>query len=275
MYKKRNLYASWNRWRYSYCKLRYCKIYQVLNNLVSNAIKFTNKGSVHLIIKKKKESNGFVEIYTEVADTGIGIPEDKQKTIWDAFTQASNSTNRLYGGTGLGLPIVKSIITAMKSDVFIESEVGKESKFYFTISLKTTSEKEIETISDKKEYKFKGKKILIVEDNLINSMVAKQILTKAGLKVSEVQDGLAAVKAVKKSNFDLVIMDIQMPIMDGYTATSEIRKFNKELPILALSASVFMEVKDKISASRMNGFIFKPFNPEDLLDQIHRVTKNT
>ena len=243
---------------------------QVLNNLVSNAIKFTNKGSVHLIIKKKKESNGFVEIYTEVADTGIGIPEDKQKTIWEAFTQASNSTNRLYGGTGLGLPIVKSIITAMKSDVFIESEVGKGSKFYFTISLKTTSEKEIETISEKKEYKFKGKKILIVEDNLINSMVAKQILTKAGLKVSEVQDGLAAVKAVKKSNFDLVIMDIQMPIMDGYTATSEIRKFNKDIPVIALSASVFMEVKDRIEACGMDGFIFKPFNPDDLLFEIDK-----
>ena len=241
---------------------------QVINNLVTNAIKFTEKGSVTLRITKENETEDSLSLLTEVIDTGIGIPKDKQETIWEAFTQASNTTNRLYGGTGLGLPIVKSIVETMGSEVKVDSEKGNGSRFYFSINLKKTNDNDIEKIIKKKQHNFEGRKILLVEDNLINVMVCKQILEKVMLKVDVANDGLAAVNMVKENNYDAILMDIQMPIMDGYTASLEIRKFNKKVPILALSASVFMEVKHKMNKSGMNGFIFKPFDPEDLLDQI-------
>jgi CheY-like chemotaxis protein len=180
----------------------------------------------------------------------------------------------LYGGTGLGLPIVKSIVEAMGSQVKIESEINKGSRFYFQISLKLATEQELSIKTNKKEYNFKGKKVLLVEDNQINVMVGQQILEKVNLKVEVVNDGLSAVNMVKENYFDLVLMDIQMPIMDGYTASKEIRKFNKEIPILALSASVFMQAKDKMKESGINGFIFKPFDPDDLLNQIENAIKN-
>ena len=248
---------------------------QIVNNLVSNAIKFTDKGKVTLKIKKYFEYDDNVEILTKVTDTGIGIEEDKQQTIWEAFSQASNTTSRIYGGTGLGLPIVKSIVETMDSEIKVESEIGEGSTFYFILDLKVVPEQELEKKTKKRKNNLEGIKVLLVEDNLINVMVGQQILEKAKLIVDVANDGMSAVEKIKEKDYDVVLMDIQMPVMDGYTATKEIRKFNKELPILALSASVFMEVKDKISASGMNGFIFKPFNPEDLLDQIHRVTKNT
>ncbi|PQJ82996.1 ATP-binding protein [Polaribacter glomeratus] len=247
---------------------------QVINNLVTNAIKFTDEGSVTLKIKKQKETINSINILTEVIDTGIGIPKDKQDTIWEAFTQASTTTNRLYGGTGLGLPIVKSIVEAMNSKVKIESMHGTGSRFYFNLDLKLASNTSLNKSNQKKERNFDGKKVLLVEDNLINVMVGKQILEKAKLNVDVVNDGLAAVNKVKENTYDIVLMDIQMPIMDGYQATIEIRKFNKTLPILALSASIFMEVKDKINESGMNGFIYKPFNPEDLLDKIEQAISN-
>lgn len=248
---------------------------QVINNLVTNAIKFTKKGSVTLSIKKTHQTDKKVTLLTEIIDTGIGIPEDKKETIWEAFTQASSSTNRLYGGTGLGLPIVKSIVKAMGSDVKVDSELNKGSRFYFEVTLDIASSEEINTATEKKEYNFEEKHILLVEDNLINIMVCKQILEKEKLKVSIANNGLEAVNMTKESNFDAILMDIQMPVMDGYTATKEIRKFNKDVPIIALSASVFMEVKDQIENSGMNGFVFKPFNPEDLLFQINETINNT
>jgi CheY-like chemotaxis protein/anti-sigma regulatory factor (Ser/Thr protein kinase) len=244
---------------------------QVINNLVTNAIKFTDKGSVTLRIKKEAINDGNVKILTEIIDTGIGIPKDKQESIWEAFTQASSTTNRLYGGTGLGLPIVKSIVESMGSDVKIDSEPGKGSRFYFEVVLKIASENDLKENNFKQTYNFKGRKVLLVEDNQINIMVCKQILEKAELTVEVAYDGLEAVNMVKANQYDIVIMDIQMPVMNGYASSIEIRKFNSKTPIIALSASVFMEVKNRIYESGMNGFIFKPFDPEDLLQQIEEI----
>ena len=244
---------------------------QVVNNLVTNTIKFTDKGSVTLKIVKLGESDGGVLIRTEIIDTGIGISEDQQEKIWEAFTQASSSTNRLYGGTGLGLPIVKSIVEAMGSTVQVESEVGIGSRFYFDLELKLASSQELDQVTQKKVHDLKGKKLLLVEDNQINVMVGKQILEKANLVVDVANDGLIAVDKVRNNNYDVLLMDIQMPVMDGYAASKEIRKFNTNVPILALSASVFQEVKDKMLESGMNGFIFKPFDPIDLLNKIEEI----
>jgi CheY-like chemotaxis protein len=244
---------------------------QVINNLVTNAIKFTNEGSVTLKIKKENKTEENLDLLTEIIDTGIGISEDKQETIWNAFTQASTNTNRLYGGTGLGLPIVKSIIESMGSRVHMASKKDQGSHFYFRLNLKIASDNEVLKTVRKKKYIFNQEKVLLVEDNLINIMVAKQILEKVNLKVEVAHNGLEAVNMAKEKTFDIVLMDIQMPIMDGYTASKKIRKFNKYIPILALSASVFMEVKNKIEESGMNGFIFKPFDPLDLLEKIEEV----
>ena len=241
---------------------------QVVNNLISNAIKFTDKGSVTLKISKKSETERSVCLLTEIEDTGIGISKEQQEKIWEAFTQASVSTNRLYGGTGLGLPIVKRIVETMGGNVQITSKPGEGSCFYFEIELQLASNEELNQSAQKTEYNFNGKQVLLVEDNEINVMVGRQILEKANLKVDVAYDGQQAVNKTKEHPYDVVLMDIQMPVMDGYQAASEIRKFNKKLPILALSASVFMEVKDKIHQSGMNGFIFKPFDPQDLLNQV-------
>ena len=244
---------------------------QVINNLVSNAIKFTKQGSVTLKITKEEDRNGNVHMRTEIIDTGIGITKEQQEKIWQPFAQASISTNRLYGGTGLGLPIVKSIVEAMGSAVHIESEVAQGSRFYFDLEVKSISNEKFNQDSGIKERNLKGRRILLVEDNKINIMVGKQILERANLVVDVAFDGLMAVNMVKENDYCAVLMDIQMPIMDGYTSSIEIRKFNTTLPILALSASVFLEVKSKIEQSGMNGFIFKPFDREDLYNRIEAV----
>ncbi|WP_339626011.1 ATP-binding protein [uncultured Maribacter sp.] len=244
---------------------------QVINNLVSNAIKFTKQGSVTLKITKQEDRNGNVCMRTEIIDTGIGITKEQQEKIWQPFTQASISTNRLYGGTGLGLPIVKSIVEAMGSTVHIDSEVAQGSRFYFDLEVKSISNEKLNQDNGKKGRNLKGRRILLVEDNKINIMVGKQILERANLVVDVAFDGLMAVNMVKENDYCAVLMDIQMPIMDGYTSSIEIRKFNTTLPILALSASVFLEVKSKIEQSGMNGFIFKPFDPEDLYNRIEAV----
>ncbi|HDZ14139.1 hypothetical protein LCGC14_0926050 [marine sediment metagenome] len=244
---------------------------QALNNLVSNAIKFTEKGSVTLKIRKQEDKTGSIVVRIEVIDTGFGIAQEQLENIWEPFTQASVSTSRFYGGTGLGLPIVKSILEAMGSTVEIESEVGNGSRFYFDLELKPASDGKSDDNTDRKERNLKGKRILLVEDNKINIMVCRQVLEKENLVVDVAFDGLMAVTMVRENLYDVVLMDIQMPVMDGYTSAMEIRKFNTTLPILALSASVFLEVKNKIFESGMNGFVFKPFTPEDLFNRIEEV----
>ena len=244
---------------------------QAINNLVSNAIKFTEKGSVTLKIRKQEDKIGSILLRIEVIDTGFGIAHEQLENIWQPFTQASISTDRFYGGTGLGLPIVKSILEAMGSTVKIDSDVGIGSRFYFDLDLKPASDNKSVHNTEKKERNLKGKRILLVEDNKINIMVCRKILEKANLVVEVAFDGLMAVNMVRENSYDVVLMDIQMPVMDGYTCAIEIRKFNTTLPILALSASVFLEVKSKIFQSGMNGFVFKPYTPEDLFNRIEEV----
>lgn len=241
---------------------------QVINNLINNAIKFTDEGKVVLNIRKGIENKGKINVFTEILDTGIGIRKSKQKKIWEPFTQASDSTTRIYGGTGLGLPIVKSIVEAMGSKIILRSKVGKGSRFSFKLKLDIAQKEEVKETTSKKERIFNEERVLLVEDNPINVMVGKQLLEKSKLQVFAVNNGLKAVEKLKEENFDLILMDINMPVMDGYEATREIRKFNTNIPILALSAEVFSEIKDKISDCGMNGFIYKPFTPEDLLSQV-------
>ncbi|WP_051554701.1 response regulator [Maribacter antarcticus] len=244
---------------------------QAMNNIVSNAIKFTEKGSVILKVSNQEDKKGNILVRIEVMDTGFGIAQEQLENIGQPFTQASISTNRFYGGTGLGLPIVKSVVEAKGSTVKIEGDVGIGSRFYFDLELRPASIGGLDHNSGEKERNLKGIRILLVEDNKINIMVCKQVLEKADLFVDDSFEGLMAINMVRKNSYDVVLMDIQMPVMDGYTSAIEIRKFNTTLPIIVLSASVFLEVKNKIFQSGMNGFVFKPFNPDDPFNRIEEV----
>lgn len=248
---------------------------QVINNLVSNAIKFTNEGKVTLKIGSKTTVDGNIQLHTEILDTGIGMTSDQIEKIWQVFGQASSAISREYGGTGLGLSIVKSILESMDSEILLESKVGEGSKFHFTLDLKIASEKKEVKVEVISKHKLEKKKVLLVEDNEINIMVGKQVLENAGIEVTTAINGKEGVECALNEEYDAILMDIQMPVMDGYSATEEIRKQDKETPILALSASVFMEVKERIFQSGMNGFVFKPFVPEDLLSELENTINGT
>lgn len=246
------------------------RIYQVLNNLLSNALKFTAKGYVKLKVSRVFEAKKIQTIRVEVSDSGIGIPSDKLGLIFDRFTQAGSSTTREYGGTGLGLAIIKKILNLVGSEIFVKSEEGKGTVFWFDISfLKVLDPIVSEEIQEEQSNNIlSGKSILLVEDNQMNILVAKKFLAKWNLQVDIANNGQEAIEKVKSGTYDLVLMDLQMPVMDGYKATRHIRSFNKEVPIIALTASALLKVRQDVLSAGMNDYITKPFNPDDLKRKI-------
>ncbi|MFY7901058.1 MAG: ATP-binding protein, partial [Chitinophagaceae bacterium] len=213
---------------------------QILNNLVSNAVKFTSNGIITISVSLKEKIENYVELFFEVTDTGIGIAPEKQKLIFERFTQANNNITREFGGSGLGLSIIKGLLSLQGSEIQVKSEMGKGSTFYFTLRFKTSntiSQKEEETsFTDKTD--LQNMHILLVEDVEFNVFVAETMLHNWNARVDKAENGAIAVEKVKENTYDLILMDIQMPVMDGYTATKEIRKFNSNIPIIALTASI-------------------------------------
>ncbi len=203
-----------------------------------------------------------------IEDTGIGIPKEKQHLIFERFTQANNNITREFGGSGLGLTIIRRLLQLQGSEIFIDSEPGVGSKFFFTLKFKkSTSEIREESKQSGNENKpdLSGKKILLVEDVEFNVMVAQRMLRNWNAEVDLAENGAIAVEKVKQYYYDLILMDIQMPVMDGYTATSNIRKINKQIPIIALTASVITtDIEAKAVQIGMNGCLSKPFNPNTL-----------
>lgn len=244
------------------------RLVQIINNLVSNAIKFTHKGEVKIEVLKEKETLKKVILRFNVIDTGIGISINKIENIFESFSQASSATTRKYGGTGLGLTITKQLVELQKGEISLKSDEGKGSVFSFQLPFlktKTTSVEKLKFI-----YEPLKLKVLVVEDSQVNQMVVVQFLKQWKNEMICVNDGLEAVEILQKENFDVVLMDIHMPNMDGIEATQEIRKFNKELPIIALTATV-SEMKDKIEKVGMNGIVNKPFNPEELYHALKQI----
>ncbi|QHW00893.1 ATP-binding protein [Spirosoma endbachense] len=251
------------------------RIGQVLTNLVSNAIKFTHKGTITIELSLEHRTEEHASIYVSVQDTGIGIAPDKQEAIFTMFTQANSATTRKFGGTGLGLVITKKLLELHGSPIHIESEEGKGATFSFTLNLPISqSAAPLVSTPDAVDNKtLRGLKILLVEDYPVNVKVALKFLTMWGIEVDTAENGLLAVNKCHDNRFDLVLMDLQMPVMDGYTAAQEIRKINGELPIIALTASATFSNKDRAVEVGMVDYVTKPFNPKDLFSKIAKYSQ--
>ena len=245
------------------------RLTQVLMNLTSNAVKFTAAGGVYINVHCKKFSTSDVTLGVEVKDTGIGIKEDKLNVIFERFEQAETDTTIKYGGTGLGLAIVKSLVTMQGGKLNVLSEEGKGSVFEFEINYEIYKQKNPSPPATGSEVKavliphpaFEGKTVLVAEDNKMNQLLLKKIFQQLQLKAAFATDGAQAVELLKNHHYDLILMDIQMPVMDGYTATQEIRKtLQQAIPIIAMTAKVLPGEKEKCIAAGMNDYISKPID---------------
>ncbi|KAA1162629.1 ATP-binding protein [Pseudoalteromonas fuliginea] len=243
------------------------RIEQILLNLCSNAIKFTKKGSVTLNIDTEFVSTNEVKITINVVDTGIGIKSNQYNKLFNAFTQADSSTSRQFGGTGLGLTIARELSQLMNAQITLQSELEQGSTFTFEIQLETTEPEELPTITTANT-NAASLSILVAEDNPVNQMVIKAMLGSLGIVPHIVENGELAVNIVKEQHFDLVLMDCQMPIMDGYRATALIRQFktDEELPIIALTADVMPEDKAHAQAVGFNQHLAKPLELSKLTE---------
>ncbi len=244
------------------------KLSQVFLNLVGNALKFTKNGEIKIILKTLNEDSNRARIHFEVKDTGIGIPKEVQEDIFETFNQGSTEINRKYGGTGLGLTIVRSLLKLMRSKITLESEINKGTTFKFAVTFKKTKAKdhEIEAFLNQSlevdDEFLKGLHLLVVEDNKINQMVTRKILESKGISCDIAENGYQAIENAEKNQYDAILMDIYMPEMNGIEATQKIRKFKKDIPIIALTAIPLDENTAKIYNAGCDEIITKPFKPE-------------
>ncbi len=245
------------------------RLNQILINLVGNAIKFTEKGTVSL--SYKIENN---EIIFSVKDTGIGMTQEELHFVFDRFRQGDETNKRQYGGTGLGLSISKEFVELLGGKIFVESEKGKGSTFYFTLPYNNKIEESpISTIKEQKPTNttFKSKTILIVEDDLYSEQVLVELLKTKGANIITAHNGLEALQACKNNpEIDIVLMDIQLPKLDGLEATKRIRKFSPDLAIIAQTANAMSEDKDKALAAGCNDYIAKPIDTQKLIDTLQK-----
>ena len=250
------------------------KLSQILINLIGNSLKFTQNGDIYVRIQKGSENNDRISVRFEIEDNGVGISRKKQKSIFEIFSQASLQINRKFGGTGLGLSIVKNLLELMGSKIQLESQLGKGSKFWFDINFAISEEYQDKNpnniIYDVDYLALENRDILIVEDNKINQMITKKILEKNKMRCLVADNGKDAIALVKEHNFDVVLMDIHMPGISGIEATREIRKFNKKLPIIALTAVTIDENLDDFYRAGFNEIIPKPFKTEEFFEKIYR-----
>jgi hypothetical protein len=251
------------------------RLRQIILNLVSNAVKFTEKGKVTIRSKVIDDTGNRNTILFEVSDTGIGIPENRLSTIFESFTQASNETTRKYGGTGLGLTIVKQLAELQGGNVKVVSKIDEGSTFLVTIPYEKYNEEEIHpavvprNMADKQ---LAGAHILLAEDNEMNQMLATKIFARWEVILEIAENGEQAIEKIRNGNFDLVLMDIQMPVMDGYEATKQIRNNlpppKNNIPIIAMTAHAMVGESEKCISLGMNDYISKPFNQQDLYNKI-------
>lgn len=254
------------------------RLNQVLSNLLSNALKFTNTGSIKVILREVRRFANQSTIEFAVSDTGIGIPRDKHEFIFDSFTQASTDTTRHFGGTGLGLAICKKLVELQGGNISIQSEPGKGSTFRFALTFGVPEQDTIKAPDIQENYSgLEGRKILVAEDNKINFFVANKFLVNWGIIVTHAENGQLALDELKKQEFDMILMDLHMPVLDGIEATRIIRSSKDEkirnIPIVALTAAIMSESHDKIEDLKINDYVLKPFKPHDLFERIKKHMK--
>lgn len=252
------------------------RLRQILTNLIGNAIKFTDHGSIHLFTRLEEQKNGVCVLRFEVHDTGIGITAKQKEGIFDTFSQADSSTTRKYGGTGLGLTISRQLVGLMDGEIAVTSERGGGACFWFTVALQVPvdqkaaffdyKEGQQRNVSDISQFDCR---ILLAEDNITNQIVAEGMLELFGCKVDLVMNGKEAVQAVRDQKYDLVLMDCQMPELDGYSATGEIRELEKStgksrLPIVALTAHAMSGDRERCISAGMDDYLSKPLRQDQL-----------
>lgn len=254
------------------------RLNQILINLIHNGLKFTEKGFVEVRAKVKEACQKRLIIQFEVEDTGIGIAKNKHKNIFESFTQASSDTSRRYGGTGLGLAICESLVKLQNGELWLESEEGVGSVFKFTIDfgvcVQTLAEDDDDVAED--EIDLSGVKLLLVEDNLMNRELAIHFFEEWEIDYDVALNGKIGVDKIEDGNFEVVLMDLSMPVMDGYTATKKIRQLNskkKDVPIIAMTANAFSNDIEKCFDVGMNDHISKPFKAVDLKNKIHSLVR--
>lgn len=254
------------------------RLMQILNNLVSNALKFTHKGGVKVSCSIVTQNLSTVSLLFCVVDTGIGIDMEAFGTIFESFSQGDNATTRKYGGTGLGLSISRNLVKLMNGRLDVNSKKGAGSNFYFQVELPLYKQEG----SRGKMTKFKWQdedllqlKILVAEDNPINMIVARKTLEKKGIIVIEAVNGQIAVEKMMQEDFDLVMLDLEMPVMDGKTAIKELKKINDSVPVIAFTAAVYENMREELKEYGFADFMHKPFKPEDLYKKIAEVTRKT
>jgi PAS domain S-box-containing protein len=255
------------------------RLLQILSNLTSNSIKFTDRGGISISLYLTEKIGDVNRIKVEVRDSGIGISEDNLKILFESFSQVDNSSSKSYAGTGLGLAISKELCKMMNGQIGVQTKLGEGSIFWFTFEAKDSKRgldvkngnKDTDRVTVKKFLDY-SPKILLVDDNNVNQLVATEILTKSGCTVECAGNGLEAIEKVKSTPYDLVFMDIQMPKMDGLTATAEIRKLNIPLlaPIVAMTAYSMQEDKAKFLAGGMDDYISKPITSESLINKVQQ-----
>jgi PAS domain S-box-containing protein len=253
------------------------RLTQVLTNLLSNALKFTESGRVELKIEKKEATADKVLVTFTVADTGIGIAEEEQGKIFDVFTQAHRQINQQFGGTGLGLAISQRILNLWKSQLQVSSTLGEGSSFAFEVWLPLAAPPEAGIQQTKNAASpsllaqhLDQARILMVEDNLVNQLICSRFLEKWNCRVDTAENGAEALKQLQKQKYDLILMDVHMPVMNGLETTQILRQSPEyqDLPIIALTASADQQTQDEVFAAGMNDYVYKPFRPEELFEKV-------
>ena len=250
------------------------RLNQILSNLLSNALKFTQRGSINIIVKEMQRKDHEARIEFTVADSGIGIPAEKHGYIFESFTQASPDTTRQYGGTGLGLAICKKLVELQGGIIKVESEPGKGSAFSFALSfgIQETGES-VERSEINESYNgLEGKRILRLKTTRSTSLSPTNSFVRMGSKGNACRKRKDSFDILEKDDFDLILMDLHMPVMDGVEATRVIRNSDdpriKDIPVVALTAAIMSENHDKIENLSINDYVLKPFKPRDLFDKI-------
>lgn len=251
------------------------RLVQVLSNLLSNALKFTQAGWVRIRAHAVSADRAGARVYFAVEDSGIGISEAQIEKIFEAFRQAESSTTRKYGGTGLGLSISKAIVTLLGGELQVESTPGKGSRFYFTLQLPFCTKAPEGGQAPKVLPSLSGMRVLLVDDSAVNRRITRRFLERWQVVVEEAEDGREALALFAANAYDLLLLDLHMPVMDGYQAIAEIRKGDPLTPVLAFTAAHVKDAAHHLLEHGFNGFLHKPFRPEELHQKIADAVKRT